>query len=120
MIDLSGEKPAGIHERSFTAGITYNFDLSNGYYGYVRTDYLYESEVRLVSNVPESLTRATSMWNASAGLNLDNGVSLQVWVRNLNNDEFFQSSFPPPIQAGSFSAYPNQPRTFGLSVAYDF
>ncbi|MDT0594842.1 TonB-dependent receptor [Glaciecola petra] len=120
VIDLSGEKPAGIHERSFTAGITYNFDLSNGYYGYVRTDYLYESEVRLVSNVPESLTRATSMWNASAGLNLDNGVSLQVWVRNLNNDEFFQSSFPPPIQDGSFSAYPNQPRTFGLSVAYDF
>lgn len=119
-VDLSGSKPAGIHERSITAGITYNFDFENGMYGYVRTDYLYESEVRLVENVPESMTREVSTFNASAGLNLDNGVNLQLWVRNLNNDEYFLSAFPPPIQAGSFSAYPNQPRTFGATVSYAF
>ena len=119
-VDLSGEKPAGIHEQSITAGITYNFEFDNGTYGYVRTDYLYESEVQLVENVPDSLTREVSTFNASAGLNFQNGVHLQVWARNLNNDEYYHSAFPPPIQAGSYSAYPSQPSTFGASISYEW
>lgn len=120
VVDLSGETPAGIHEQSFTLGIKYEFDLDSGAFGYVRTDYLYESEAQLVANVPASLTREVSSFNASAGISFENGVSLQAWVRNLTNDEYFLSSFPPPIQAGSFNAYPNQPRTFGASVSYEF
>ena len=119
-IDLSGTKPAGIHEQSISAGIAYNYELDNGMYGYVRTDYIYESEVRLVSNLPESLTREVSTFNASAGLNFENGVMLQLYVRNLTNDEYFMSGFPPPTQTGSFSVYPNQPRTFGVNVSYEF
>ena len=119
-VDLSGKKPAGIHEQSITAGITYSYELENGAYGYIRTDYLYESEVHLAENVPESLTREVSTFNASAGLNFDNGINVQLWVRNLTNDEYQLSAFPPPIQAGSFNAYPNQPRTYGASVSYEF
>ena len=119
-IDLSGTKPAGIHEQSISAGIVYNYELDNGMYGYVRTDYIYESEVRLVANLPGSLSREVSTFNASAGLNLENGVMLQLYVRNLTNDEYYMSGFPPPTQAGSFSVYPNQPRTFGINVSYEF
>jgi outer membrane receptor protein involved in Fe transport len=119
-IDLSGQKPAGIHEQSITAGVTYNFELSAGINGYIRTDYLYESEVALAENVPDSLTREVSTFNASAGLNFPNGVNLQVWARNLNNDEYFHSAFPVPIQAGSFNAYPSQPSTYGASISYNF
>ncbi|MFT5635443.1 MAG: iron complex outermembrane receptor protein [Cognaticolwellia sp.] len=82
-------------------------------YGYVRTDYLYESEVQLVENVPDSLTREVSTFNASAGLNFQNGLHLQVWARNLNNDEYYHSAFPVTIQAGSFNAFPSQPSTYG-------
>ena len=119
-VDLSGEKPAGIHEQSIIAGITYNFEFENGMYGYIRTDYLYESEVNLVENVPDSLTREVSTFNASAGLSLENGVNIQIWARNLNNDEYYVSAFPPPIQTGSFGAYPNQPSTYGASISYEF
>lgn len=119
-VDLSGTKPAGIHERAFSFGVKYEFDLESGAFGYVRADYLHESEVRLVGNVPPEMTREVGTINASAGLSWDNGVSMQLWVRNLNNDEYFFSAFPPPIQAGSFNAYPNQPRSVGLSVAYEF
>jgi len=118
--DLSGTMPAGIHERSFVGGLTYNFELDNGMYGFVRTDYIYESEAQIVENVPAELTREVGTLNASAGLTMENGVSVKLWVRNLNNDEYFLSAFPPPIQAGSFSAYPNQPRTFGATVSYEF
>lgn len=119
-VDLSGEKPAGIHERSIAAGITYSVEFDNGMYGYIRTDYLYESEVQIAANVPEFLTREVSTLNLSAGLNLENGVDLKFWIRNINNDEYFMSAFPPPIQAGTFSAYPNQPRTLGANISYTF
>ena len=119
-VDLTGTTPAGIHEQSIVAGITYNFEFENGMYGFIRTDYLYESEVRLVANVPESLTREVSTFNASAGLNFNNGVNLLVWARNLNNDEYYQSAFPAPIQTGSFNAYPNQPATYGATISYEF
>lgn len=119
-IDLSGEKPLGISERALNAGITYNFEFDNGMFGYIRTDYQYESEVGLVSNVPPEITRAVSTINASAGLTMENGVSFQIYVRNLNNDEYYLSAFPPPIQSGSFNAYPNQPRLFGASVSFEF
>jgi outer membrane receptor protein involved in Fe transport len=119
-VDLSGEKPLGISERTLNAGITYNFEFDNGMFGYIRTDYQYESEVGLVANVPPEITRAVSTINASAGLTMENGVSFQIYVRNLNNDEYYLSAFPPPIQSGSFNAYPNQPRLFGASVSYEF
>ncbi len=120
VIDLTGEKPFGIHDRSFTLGATYNFDLDNGWFGYVRTDYLYENDIPLVSNIPDSIRREVKTWNASAGLDFDNGFAAQIWVRNITNDEYFLSGFPPPIQNGSFNAYPNPPRTFGASVTYTF
>jgi outer membrane receptor protein involved in Fe transport len=119
-IDLSGEKPLGISERTLNAGITYNFEFDNGMFGYIRTDYQYESEVGLVANVPPEITRAVNTINASAGLTMENGVSFQIYVRNLNNDEYYLSAFPPPIQSGSFNAYPNQPRLFGASVSFEF
>ncbi|PCI63513.1 MAG: TonB-dependent receptor [Gammaproteobacteria bacterium] len=118
--DLSGTKPAGIHGMSLTAGITYNFELDNGMYGFVRTDYLYEDKVRLVDNIPDSLTREVNTLNASAGITLNNGVELKLWVHNLTNDEYFMSAFPTTLQTGSYSAYPNQPRTFGATISYEF
>ena len=119
-VDLSGEKPSGIHERSYVLGLTYHLEFDNGTTGFIRSDYLHESETDLVENVPPELTKEVNMLNASAGLTFNNGVSVQLWVRNLTNDEYYLSAFPPPIQAGSFNAYPNQPRTFGATVSYMF
>jgi outer membrane receptor protein involved in Fe transport len=118
--DLSGTQVPGVHERSFTAGITYNYELDNGMHGFVRTDYLFESDTRVVGNIDPAVRREVSTFNASAGLNFENGLMLQLYVRNLNNDEYFLSAFPRPIQAGSIQVYPNQPRTFGASISYEF
>jgi outer membrane receptor protein involved in Fe transport len=118
--DLSGKTPAGIHKVSLTAGIAYNFELDNGMTGFARADYIYEDKTRLVDNIPDSLTRTVNTLNASAGITLTNNVQLQLWVRNLNNDQYFLSSFPTTLQSGSYSAYPNQPRTFGASISYEF
>jgi len=70
--------------------------------------------------LPADLTREVGTFNASAGVVFANDISLQIWARNLNNDEYFMSGFPAPVQSGSILVYPNQPRTVGVTVSYEF
>lgn len=113
--DLSGEEVAGIPEFAGSLGFQYTRQLDFGE-AFIRADYQYESEVRLLENLPESITRQVNTLNASVGVNLDNGLEALVWARNLNEDEYYTSGFPTTLQQGSFSTYPNQPRTYGLTL----
>lgn len=114
--DLSGTQPAGIHELSLTASGRFSFDVGNAA-GYVRAEYIYEDKVRVIANTPASLaSREVSTINMSAGLAWENGLEVMLWGRNINNDEYLLSAFPSVAQNGSFSGYPNQPRTYGLTL----
>ena len=114
--DLSGTQPAGIHEVSITATGTYNFTMGNAA-GFARLEYIYEDEVQVIENVPASVaSREVSTLNTSIGLSWENGFEAMLWGRNINNDEYLLSAFPSVAQLGSYSGYPNQPRTFGLTV----
>ena len=118
--DLSGQQPAGIPELSTNTNITYNFQLA-GALSYVRVEHVYEDEVQVVDGIPaEIASREVNTFNASAGMTFSNGIELNLWGRNLNNDEYLLSAFPSVAQAGSFSTYPNQPRTYGLTFKYNF
>ena len=121
---LTGLQPAGIHELSAVLAATYNFDLGERE-AYIRGDFQYESDVQIVDaiddqDIGEFANRSQKLFNASAGLKVTDNVGLQVWGRNILNDEFLTSVFPSVAQAGSFSGYPNQPRTYGATIRYDF
>lgn len=118
--DLSGERPAGIPKWALSAAATYDFSLSSTIDGYLRGDYQYESSTPTNDNLPVNITRTVGTLNGALGLDFNNGVALQLWVRNLNNDEYFTSGFPSPAQAGTFNNYPNQPRTYGANLRYTF
>jgi outer membrane receptor protein involved in Fe transport len=114
--DLSGTQPPGIHELSLTAAGRYSFQVGNAA-GYARVEYIYEDEVQVIENVPANIaSREVSTINASIGLSWDNGFEAMLWGRNINDDEYLLSAFPSVAQAGSYSGYPNQPRTYGLTV----
>jgi len=114
--DLSGTQPPGIHEVSLTATGRYSFSVGNAD-GFIRAEYIFEDEVQVIENVPASIaSREVSTINASIGLAWENGFEALLWGRNINNDEYLLSAFPSVAQAGSFSGYPNQPRTYGLTV----
>jgi outer membrane receptor protein involved in Fe transport len=99
---------------------TYYFDMGSTS-GFIRGEYVYESEVQVVENVSEDIaSRKISMFNASIGLSWTNGLELMLWGRNLNNDDFLLSAFPAVAQAGSYSGYPNQPRTYGVTLRARF
>ncbi len=88
---------------------------------YVRLENVFEGEVQVVDAIPASIaSRKVNMINASAGVTFANGVQLNLWGRNLTGDEYLLSAFPSVAQAGSFSGYPSQPRTYGLTVQYNF
>jgi outer membrane receptor protein involved in Fe transport len=118
--DLSGTTPAGIPEFAMVASGTWYFDLFSAE-GYLRGEYVYESEVQVIENVPEEIaSREVNMFNASVGLAWSNGFEVGLYGRNLTDDEFLQSAFPAVAQAGSYSGYPNQPATYGVTLRKRF
>ena len=99
---------------------TYYFDIGSAD-AFVRGEYIYEDEVQVVENVPaEVASREVSMLNASIGIGFSNGMEVTLWGRNLTDDEFLLSAFPAVAQAGSYSGYPNQPRTYGVTLRARF
>ncbi len=74
-----------------------------------------------VDFVPGFESREQSLVNASAGLRFEEQeIELQVWGRNIFNDEFVTTLFPGVAQFGIVNAYPNQPATYGVSVRKSF
>ena len=119
--DLTGEQPAGIHEVSISIAGTYYFNIGSDIIGFARADYLYEDEVQVVENVPADIaSREVGQLNASLSFTYQDRYELLLWGRNLNDDEYLLSAFPSVAQAGSFSGYPNQPRTYGITFRTRF
>ncbi len=116
--DLSGAQPAGINELSLSLSAQYDFALSDTMDAFIRGDWQYEDEVQVVDNIV-GVNRDTSFFNGSVGVSFD-GFDVRVWGRNLTNHETFTSAFPGVVQAGTVNAYPNQPRTYGVSLRKNF
>lgn len=120
-VDISGTDPSGIHPISITTAATYTHEMSNGSTISGRIEYLHESETSLyeLGNGTEP-TRKVSTINANLKFAMENGFSVNVWGRNINNDDALITFFPSVAQAGSFNAYVAPPRQWGVSVRKDF
>ena len=120
-VDLTGTAPAGVHELSSNLSGTWNFDIGATMGGFLRAEWIYESEVQVVENVPEDVaSRQTNVINASLGMYFGDNLEAMIWGRNLTDDDYLLSAFPSVAQAGSYSGYPNQPRTYGITLTARF
>ncbi len=118
--DLSGQQVSGVHEQSISASATYNWETSMGDW-FARAEYLYESDVQVVDNVPASAaSREVGLMNASIGLSTAGGWDVMVWGRNILDDEYLLSAFPSVFQEGSLSGYANEPPTYGVTLRKHF
>ena len=117
--DLTGQTVAGIAEHNLSAGVTQGFEIGETK-GFIRADYQYQSNVQTAENVcPQISSRQVNTFNASVGFSRD-GWDFLLWGRNLNNDDYLVQAFPSVAQTGSFSGYPNEPRTYGITVRKNF
>lgn len=130
--DLTGERPGGIPEVALSTSGTYTHDFGGDRTGYIRLEHQYESEESILDNLPPEIVREVNSLNASLGYSFANDVSVQLWGRNILEDEYPTSGFPTPLISAveqsiglpanqrSTSIYPNQPRTYGVSIRKDF
>jgi outer membrane receptor protein involved in Fe transport len=49
---------------------------------------------------------------------MDNGLSLQLWARNLFDHREIGTIFDTPAQPRGISGYPNDPRTYGATARF--
>ncbi|MFC4292430.1 TonB-dependent receptor [Sphingorhabdus arenilitoris] len=128
--DLTGTRPSGIPALSTSLGVDYDIPIGGDNKLNLHADYYYESKVFLfddnVNNpaadafAKANFSRSVNALSASTTLFLDNGLQVSVWGRNLTGAEYITTAFPSVGQAGSFSGYPSQPRTYGVSAKYKF
>ena len=117
--DLSGTRPSGIPAVTLTLAPSWRIDVGDGNRLLLRADYQHQSRTQVVDGYPQ-FTREQNLLNAAVTLQLRQGVEVSLWGRNLTNDKFLLSAFPSVAQNGSFSGYPNAPRTYGGTVRYRF
>ena len=95
-------------------------------------DYSHESNVAINNGLPtfngpigarrdsRIFNREVNLVNGSIMLELDSGLQLGVWGRNLLNDQYIITVFDGVAQAGTVSGYPSQPRTYGALARFRF
>ncbi|MDE2405223.1 MAG: TonB-dependent receptor [Sphingomonadales bacterium] len=139
--DASGHEAASIPPLSMTFAATWDHRFGNGDHFIARGDWHYESATQIEDGLPGFITtdpvtgapnyqpgidiarqykRTVSEFDASLTYAMANGLEVSVWGRNLTDNRYFTVIFDSPLQTGSISAYPNQPRTYGISAMYKF
>jgi iron complex outermembrane recepter protein len=120
--DLTGQRPAGIPKWSLSASATLNQDFGGGLTGFLRAEYDFSSKVQLIETVPADLsTYGQKNVNASMGVeSKPNHYSIALWARNLFDNRTIIGAFPTVAQTGSYSGFPNAPRTFGVTLGTKF
>ncbi len=125
--DISGQNPAGIPETQTSLAGTYTTVLSNGWDAFVRADWQYTSNTAYFDDpanqaliAPFKYDRGGNLVNASVGFTTETGLAVNLWGRNIFDEEIIRTAFPSVAQAGSFTGYPNQPATYGITVKKDF
>jgi outer membrane receptor protein involved in Fe transport len=121
--DISGQQPSGVSETLTSTAATYFFKVRD-MESFVRADWQYESPTAYFDDPGNQALindeREVSLFNASAGIETESGLAVTLWARNIADDQYITVAFPSVAQAGSISGYPNQPRTFGVTVRKSF
>lgn len=126
--NIAGEQLTHAPEWSATGGITYDFpfrDMS----AFAHLDFRYTDEHNTGSDLDqEKMQDAFTVFNARLGIRSPNETwTAELWAQNLTDEEYFQVVFDTPVQnsAGnqpleSYSAFLGEPRTWGLTLGYNF
>ncbi len=128
--DLSGQRPGGIPSFNISTSATYTHEFgASGNRLISRLDYAHESNVAINNGLPtfnaslgntQIFQREVNLVNASITLQLDNGLEIGAWARNLLDDQYIMTVFDGVAQAGTVSGYPSPPRTYGGVVRFKF
>lgn len=118
---FEGNELPNAAELQYTATIRYEFPVSDGLSVALQADTKYTDDMfREGTNNPLAVTDSYSVSNARVSvLEVDGKWELSLWVKNIADEEYFQEVFPQST-VGAVAALPGAPRTYGLTLNYNF
>ncbi|MFW6413299.1 MAG: TonB-dependent receptor, partial [Oceanicaulis sp.] len=114
-------------DSEFVAALTgtYTQPIGNNLEMFLRGEAAHTSEFALTTGLdprPVANQEAFTLYSASVGLGAEDGAwQLQLWGRNITDEEYVKGGFPSVGYLGSsFNNYPGDPRTYGLTLRVGF
>ena len=115
---LSGRNFSLAPEWYASGSATYNGTFGQDMTWLAHLDARYMSEQNTGSDLdPEKHQEAYTLFNGRVGIGAaDESWSLELWGRNLTDEDYLQVGFDGPFQPGSFNAFLGTPRSWGLTL----
>jgi iron complex outermembrane recepter protein len=122
--DISGGKLPGISNWASTAGFEAftkgNLIGQEGEY-FIGSDVFYRSSFSSSPSPSQYLNiDGYALINARLGFRINKGVTIYVWCRNLADVDYFEQLLPAAGNAGHFAGVLSDPRTYGITLRYNF
>ena len=122
--DLSGEELPGISKWSFTTGLE---GFVKGHLIKQEGEFFIGADVFYRSGFSSNPTPSKylnidgySLINTRVGFRIPKGISMYVWARNLANTDYFEQLLPAGGNAGHYAGVLGDPRTYGITLRYNF
>ena len=120
--DLDGEPVIYTSDVSYSGTITYTNNLTDNLLWTLGTSYNYRTEYQTdESNDPlveQDDSIVVNMFVTIAPE--DDSWAIDLWGKNITDEELYMVGFGTTFQAGSYSAYLNAPPTYGITGRYNF
>jgi len=117
----SGDRVGNVSENFLSLNVGQTFSLANGAELQLAAEYVHYSDMVMHSNNDPFARQGTvDALNARAILRFASGFEAMLWARNLTDEHWYGTVFDTPLQDGKLSAYPREPRTWGLSLRLRF
>jgi len=101
--------------------VTYEFPISGDLTGVAYVDNRYSSEFFTGGFDPNRVQEAFSVANARFSLRHEGGDwAVDLWARNVFDKDYYRRVIPATFQAGSYSAFLGDPRTYGITLRRNF
>lgn len=100
---------------------TWEFPIGASLTGVAYIDARYTSEFFTGGFDPNRIQKAFTTANARFSLrSADGGWQVDVWGRNITDEGYYRRVIPATFQAGSYSAFLGDPRTYGVTLRKNF
>jgi len=115
---LTGEKPNFVSDIVLTGSANYTQDLSDKLGLAARVGYRYRTDYTTAQdNDSTSVQDDFLMLDGSVSLiKKDRPWALDLWVKNITDEDVINIAFDSPLQRGSFGAFLEPPRTYGATL----
>ena len=123
-VDISGGVLPGVSKWAGSTGGEINFsgklfDYAGDYFfaldSYYRSTFSSSPTPSKFLNIP-----GYALLNSRFGFRVKKGVTTYLWVRNILNKDYFEQLLPGAGNAGHYAAVLGDPRTYGITVKFNF